>query len=206
MKLSLSSVVVVSMTLVCCVFSKPPKCKVFKCRVGGCLNPERVCDGFSHCPDGSDEENCSGNKKRDIPDSRSVEDSGSCKQFTCKDGNSCIPQEWVCNGWRECPDNSDEENCKDDHYGGIPGRASCTLFKCRNGACLPLDFVCDGKTDCPGGDDEAFCSGGAPLANQSALDSSSCNTLQCPDGKCIPRRWVCDGLVGCAGGADEMDC
>lgn len=48
-----------------------------------------------------------------------VASSCSSEQFRCSNGQ-CIPDNWECNGWDDCNDNSDESNC-----GGGGGSGGC---------------------------------------------------------------------------------
>lgn len=38
-------------------------------------------------------------------------------EFHCHDGETCVPEAWLCDGEPDCPDASDEtgESCKSDH-------------------------------------------------------------------------------------------
>lgn len=71
----------------------------FRCKSGGILSVDRVCDGRSDCYDGSDEikELCY----------RTICPVG---QFRCHYG-ACIAKSKKCNGIRDCTDGSDEIQC-----------------------------------------------------------------------------------------------
>lgn len=71
----------------------------FECLDGsGCVIGSGVCDGMTHCPDGSDEWDCSWRFGCLSSD------------WKCRN-NICIPQELLCNDANDCGDDSDEENC-----------------------------------------------------------------------------------------------
>ncbi|XP_067937043.1 atrial natriuretic peptide-converting enzyme-like [Watersipora subatra] len=78
----------------------------FKCNSGRCIPQEWLCDGMPDCPGqgNEDELNC-------------TNDRASCLQteFQCLDGHNvfdrtkaCIPATWLCDGERDCNDDSDE--------------------------------------------------------------------------------------------------
>ena len=65
------------------------------------------------------------------------------EQATCDNGDQISALD-VCDGIKDCADNSDE--------------AGCLMFTCQSGQTVPLIFQCDGDPDCDDGSDEQGCS------------------------------------------------
>ncbi|CAL1281953.1 unnamed protein product [Larinioides sclopetarius] len=67
--------------------------------------------------------------------------------FRC-DKTRCLPQSWVCDGFSDCTDGTDERNCSN---------CNPDQFYCGHGTCIDKDLVCDGIKDCPDGREERRC-------------------------------------------------
>ncbi|XP_023790769.1 low-density lipoprotein receptor-related protein 3 isoform X2 [Cyanistes caeruleus] len=99
-----------------------------------CFTDKQHCDGWWHCPNGKDEENCPACQKNEYP---------------CE-GNSglCYSVLDRCNNQKNCPDGSDEKNC----FTCQPGN-----FHCGTNLCIFETWRCDGQEDCQDGSDERNC-------------------------------------------------
>ncbi len=62
----------------------------------------------------------------------------------------CIDPDWLCDGYDDCGDNSDESH---DLCTSINCDSS-TRFRCPNDRCIQRYQVCDGIDDCSDGADE----------------------------------------------------
>lgn len=93
-------------------------------------------------------------------------------QFACNNG-LCIPQEWACDGTKDCPDGEDETEslfCKwilkyyfGRYFNGeivcyVKGSCSQMEFKClKYRQCIIKAKVCDGVKHCNDSSDENHC-------------------------------------------------
>ncbi|ESO11638.1 hypothetical protein HELRODRAFT_144914, partial [Helobdella robusta] len=70
----------------------------------------------------------------------------------CLDGYFCISNKWLCDGWMDCYDDSDEKNC------GLYVLCAPNQFSCQSGdQCIYLSWKCDQIRDCADGSDETNC-------------------------------------------------
>ncbi|KAM6430300.1 low-density lipoprotein receptor-related protein 3 isoform 2-T4 [Liasis olivaceus] len=99
-----------------------------------CYSDKQHCDGWWHCANGKDEENCPACQKNEYP---------------CE-GNSglCYSLLDRCNNQKNCPNGSDEKNC----FVCQPGN-----FHCGTNLCIFETWRCDGQEDCQDGSDEHNC-------------------------------------------------
>lgn len=114
---------------------------------------------------------------------------GSPTSFQCRISGYYVPLLWHCDGDQDCPDGSDEEECKIE---------PCT----QDGQCSPPEgslCSCDSIDDCPEGINKILlnCSGQPCPAGE----------LRCLLGSpCIPHTWLCDGHPDCPDSSDELGC
>ncbi|XP_075432481.1 low-density lipoprotein receptor-related protein 3 isoform X1 [Ascaphus truei] len=99
-----------------------------------CFSDSQHCDGWWHCPNGKDEENCPACQSNEYP---------------CEGGSGlCYSMLDRCNNQKNCPDGSDEKNC----FTCQPGN-----FHCGTNLCIFETWRCDGQEDCQDGSDEHNC-------------------------------------------------
>lgn len=136
-------------------FSGYDYCDEFLCENSRCVTSEQRCDGVDDCEDNSDEKDCpiiqsttslvtsfdDGIYDSDeyVEESYSV-DATDCNppDYYCAPNHRCIPVHQLCDGIKQCSDNSDESGrCSEklcDHF------TECQFF-CHN-APSPNGFVC----------------------------------------------------------------
>ncbi|XP_063068310.1 low-density lipoprotein receptor-related protein 2 [Engraulis encrasicolus] len=193
------------------VVTKAPSTTPLKCRLGtkacrdgsDCILHSHVCDGEKDCRDGSDEEGCAALTPAPEPTSTPAPTPSPCKfpSVLCEGSSVCISQSQLCDGWRDCPDGSDEKSCVDR----CSDRAH---FRCEDRRkCIERNRVCDGRSDCPDGSDEVGCPTVVTKAPSTTPLKCRLGTKACRDGSdCILHSHVCDGEKDCRDGSDEEGC
>ena len=102
---------------------------------------------ISDCPDGEDEKNCDGAPPPNITNVCAE------NEFVCRDQHFCIHQAWACDGDKDCPDGTDED---EDLCGEKPSCAE-NEFTCSSGQCIQGHLQCSGRADCDDHSDEEDC-------------------------------------------------
>lgn len=72
-------------------------------------------------------------------------------QFPCVDSVGCVDESARCDGERQCPTGSDEENCT------VPEECLDSDWTCQNHVCIPKELRCNRQNDCMDNSDEEEC-------------------------------------------------
>ncbi|XP_054163563.1 basement membrane-specific heparan sulfate proteoglycan core protein-like isoform X2 [Oppia nitens] len=67
-----------------------------------------------------------------------------CQKVEASAPTRCIPNEWRCNGVRDCENNDDESSCSASGGTGPRTDIKCSpeQYKCHGGACIERQYVC----------------------------------------------------------------
>lgn len=170
----------------------------FQCKMGGCVQFDRVCDYIADCPDRSDEAYCG---KTELHAYKKLSE-----DFLCGDSITSIAYRLVDDLIPDCPDGSDEKFeiistqspkyqksiCNNTHFACHPYHQRCyhSKFKCQ----YDLDDYLHLK----------HCRNAAHLVD---CRWSVChNNFKCLNSYCIPLHRVCDKSIDCPLHDDEQDC
>ena len=173
-------------------------------------NCGKLCDGQITCPDRWDELLSTCKSRLDEADATICSEEAG--QYQCKDGSLCLDNSYVCDGFKECSDGSDEDSvaCQDECQ-----HVRYPLHHCDNGSCIWQQTACSAR-------EKPLCEDGSDMAYD--LCQGKCYNVfpfiedpymwPCANGtkKCILHTSLCDGYPDCDDGtelsysSDERNC
>lgn len=119
--------------------------------------------------------------------------------FQCHKNHRCIQKKYVCDGYNDCGDASDERLAPAGPC--VVKTCNSTQFKCDVNNCIDKSWVCDGHNDCEDASDEdpERCKGVCPSRNKFSCAVSK---------KCISKTLRCNGHQDCGpnDNSDEENC
>ena len=188
---------------------------------GTIISASFICDGITQCENGEDEISCYIKNTTVTTDwncspfglqmHKNADCAMLCPELYVVCGNGmCIPQDAVCNGFRDCEDGWDEQICAFNYSqlsfvtsekSSKKSSDSLTAY-CDDKSMYNYNYKCLSEVDDNG--NLLHCSDGSHLKRCS---TSGCQyTFKCSFAFCIPLRQVCDGMRDCPDGDDEVNC
>ncbi|KAL3048690.1 hypothetical protein OYC64_007280 [Pagothenia borchgrevinki] len=108
-------------------------------------------------------------------------------QFSCSSGEvDCIPHAWRCDGYPECDDSSDEQNCP---------VCSEEEFQCDSRQCIQMKLRCNERRTAKTGPTRGSVKCAAPP-----------DQFSCSNGQCVGKHKKCDHNTDCSDNSDEIGC
>ncbi|XP_072016191.1 uncharacterized protein [Amphiura filiformis] len=121
----------------------------YKCKIGGCIAKTKVCDGNVDClVDSSGDED---DEQSSLCDPTELQQSGLKCGFTTK----YVPQLFVCDGYDDCSDGSDETKDACDDDGCSEDQTSCKFVDGSGYWCYHNSNLCNQHIDCDDMSDES---------------------------------------------------
>ena len=202
----------------------------YHCKDHGCISWHKVCDDFTDCPSGDDENICYTNfnhksiASMNFNSNRHLHVHVRCSEhgnnsFECVHSGLCIDIERYSDGVVDCPVfyEHDDAFITDKQHLTISYAADDEPIE--NGSsicpgenlpcphtfgneCFPFQRLCVYDKDNLGR--QKFCHNGGHLLHCSMVECSG--FYKCPMSYCLPLSRVCDGSKDCPGGEEERNC
>ena len=184
---------------------------------GTIISANFLCDGITQCENGEDEISCHIKNTSLTEDwdcspfglqmHKNADCAMLCPELYIACGNGmCIPQDALCNGFRDCEDGWDEQICAFTY--------SQLSFLTGNKSSSSLDAYCDDESmyntnyqcllEVDDNGNMLHCSDGSHLERCSTIGCQY--AFKCSFAFYIPLRQVCDGTSDCPDGDDEVNC